>query len=374
MAQTTINLPYITAVNGVPQHLTQTLTQAKFEQICEPLFERLRGPVLNALKDAGVKPSDIDEVVLVGGSTRTPKCQAICKEIFGGKEPHKGVNPDEVVAIGAAIQAAVLSGDVQDIVLLDVTPLSLGVETLGSVMTTLIPRNTTIPHRKSEVFSTAADSQPAVDIHVLQGERKMASDNRTLGRFQLTGLPPAPRGVPQVEVTFDINADGILNVTAKDKATNKEQKIEIKASSGLDKASVDRMVREAASHEAEDKAKAETIESRNKADQLCYQTEKFLKENDAKIAAGTKESLNKAIEDVRQKIKDNADKSELDAAVSKLEAESHKMAEEAYKSAPPPSDSANAEREQPSARASAEQKKPDGDVIDADFKVVDEKK
>ena len=335
MAQTTINLPYITAVNGVPQHLTQTLTQAKFEQICEPLFERLRGPVQNALKDAGVKPADIDEVVLVGGSTRMPKCQAICKEIFGGKEPHKGVNPDEVVAIGAAIQAAVLSGDVQDIVLLDVTPLSLGVETLGSVMTTLIPRNTTIPHRKSEVFSTAADSQPAVDIHVLQGERKLAADNRTLGRFQLTGLPPAPRGVPQIEVTFDINADGILNVTAKDKATNKEQKIEIKASSGLDKASVDRMVREAASYEAEDKAKAEVIDARNKADQLCYQTEKFMKENDAKIAAGTKESLNKALEDVRKAIKDNADKAELDTAVSKLEAESHKMAEEAYKSAPP---------------------------------------
>ena len=374
MPQTTINLPYITAVGGIPKHLTQTFTRAKFESICDVLFERLRGPVLSALKDAGVKPADIDEVVLVGGSTRMPRCQDICKEIFGGKEPHKGVNPDEVVAIGAAIQAAVLSGDVQDIVLLDVTPLSLGVETMGGVMTVLIPRNTTIPHKKSETFSTAADNQPAVDINVLQGERKMSSDNRPLGRFQLTGIPPSPRGVPQVEVTFDINADGILNVTAKDKATSKEQKIEIKASSGLDKSEVERMVRDAAGHEAEDKAKAEIIEARNKADNLCYQTEKFLKENEAKVEAATKENITKTIEEVRKVIKEDNNKEALDAAVSKLEAASHKMAEEAYKAAPPQDAAKEAANAGAPDAATAAGAKKDEDVIDADFKVVDEKK
>jgi molecular chaperone DnaK len=379
MAQTTINLPYITAVGGVPKHLSQTLSRAKFESLCDPLFERLRAPVLSALKDAGVKPSDIDEVVLVGGSTRMPKCQDICKDIFGGKEPHKGVNPDEVVAIGAAIQGAVLAQDpsLRNIVLLDVTPLSLGVETLGGVMTPLITRNTTIPHRKSEVFSTAADSQPAVDIHVLQGERKMAADNRTLGRFQLTGIPPAPRGVPQVEVTFDINADGILNVTAKDKATNKEQKIEIKASSGLDKSQVEKMVQEAAAHADEDKKKTELIEARNKADQLCYQTEKFVKENEGKLSAGVKESVNKTVEELRQALKDNADKEKLDPLVSKLEAASHKMAEEAYKAATPPPPQGEPQPEPAGATAGGPaggKKQAEGDVIDADFKVVDEKK
>ena len=320
---------------------------------------------------------DIDEVVLVGGSTRMPKCQEICKQIFEGKEPHKGVNPDEVVAIGAAIQAAVLSQDptLQDIVLLDVTPLSLGVETLGSVITTvLIPTQHDHPaSHKSEVFSTAADSQPAVDIHVLQGERKMAADNRTLGRFQLTGIPAAPRGVPQIEVTFDINADGILNVTAKDKATNKEQKIEIKASSGLDKTQIDRMVSEAAAHADEDKTKGEMIEARNKADQLCFQTEKFIKDNEAKISAGVKENVNKAIEDVRKALKEEAPKDKLDTAVSALEAASHKMAEEAYKAAPGAEGQAPG-AEGPEAAQAASAKKPDGDVIDADFKVVDEKK
>lgn len=368
MAQTNINLPYITAVGGVPKHLSQTLTRAKFESLCDPLFEKLRNPVLSALKDAGVKPSEIDEVVMVGGSTRMPKVQEICKDIFGGKEPHKGVNPDEVVAIGAAIQAAVLAQDpsLRNIVLLDVTPLSLGVETLGGVMTPLIQRNTTIPHRKSEVFSTAADSQPAVDIHVLQGERKMAGDNRTLGRFQLTGIPPAPRGVPQVEVTFDINADGILNVTAKDKATNKEQKIEIKASSGLDQSQVDKMVQEAASHAEEDKKKSELIESRNKADQLCYQTEKTVKEHEAKLPAASKENINKAIEDVRKVLKDNGEKDALDAAVSKLETASQKLYEEMSKA----SSTAGGPAECPPPGA----KQPAEDVIDADFKVVDEKK
>ncbi len=375
MPQTTINLPYITAVGGVPKHLTQTLTRAKFESICEPLFGKLRGPVESALKDAGVKPAEIDEVVLVGGSTRMPKCQEICKQIFDGKEPHKGVNPDEVVAIGAAIQAAVLAQDpsLKNIVLLDVTPLSLGVETLGGVMTTLIARNTTIPHRKSETFSTAADSQPAVDIHVLQGERKMAGDNRTLGRFQLTGIPPAPRGVPQVDVTFDINADGILNVTAKDKATNKEQKIEIKASSGLDKSQIDKMVNEAAAHAEEDKKNTELIESRNKADQLCYQTEKFIKENDAKVSGGVKENVNKAIEEVRRILKEESTKEALDTAVSNLETASHKMAEEVYKAAPSP-EAQPAGPEASVGKPPPDATKPDSDVIDADFKVVDDKK
>ncbi len=378
MPQTTINLPYITADKTGPKHLQQTLTRAKFESICESLFERLRAPVLSALKDAGVTPKDIDEVVLVGGSTRMPKCQEICKIIFDGKEPHKGVNPDEVVAIGAAIQAAVLSGDVQDIVLLDVSPLSLGVETLGGVTTVLIPRNTTIPTRKTETFSTAADSQPAVDIHILQGERKMSADNRTLGRFQLAGLPPAPRGVPQIEVTFDIDANGILNVSAKDKGTNKEQKIEIKASSGLDKADVERMVREAASHESEDKAKAEVIEARNKADQLCYQTEKFIKDNDAKVSAGNKEKADVAIKAVRAVLKDTPDdKTKLDKAVAELEGVSHKIAEEIYKAAAaeaPQGEPKAPGAEGPDAGDSAKKPAPEGEVIDADFKVVDDKK
>ncbi|MCY3017788.1 MAG: molecular chaperone DnaK [Planctomycetota bacterium] len=380
MPQTTINLPYITADKSGPKHLQQTITRAKFESLCDPLFERMRQPVLNCLKDAGVKPTDIDEVVLVGGATRMPRTQEICKEIFQGKEPHKGVNPDEVVAVGAAIQAAVLSGDVQDIVLLDVTPLSLGVETLGSVMTVLIPRNTTIPTRKAEIFSTAADSQPAVDIHVLQGERKMAGDNRTLGRFQLTGIPPAPRGVPQIEVTFDIDANGILNVSARDKATNKEQKIEIKASSGLDKTDVERMVREAGAHEAEDKKKAELVEARNKADQMCYQTEKFLKEQESKIPAGLRDKAETAIKEVREVLKEGGDtKSKLDRAVSNLESVTHKISEEVYRAtaeASGPSKTGNGP-EAPDARAPGAKKggaPQESEVIDADFKVVDDKK
>jgi len=376
MPQTTINLPYITADKGVPKHLQQTISRAKFESLCDQLFERMRQPVLSCLKDAGVKPTDIDEVVLVGGATRMPRTQAICKEIFQGKEPHKGVNPDEVVAVGAAIQAAVLAGEVQDIVLLDVTPLSLGVETLGGVMTVLIPRNTTIPTRKTEVFSTATDSQPAVDIHVLQGERRMAGDNRTLGRFQLAGIPAAPRGVPQIEVTFDIDANGILNVSARDKATNKEQKIEIKASSGLDKSDVERMVREAGQHEAEDKKNAELVEARNKADQMCYQTEKFLKEHGSKVSATVRDNAEAAIREVREVLKDdNLDKSKLDRVVASLESASHKVAEEVYKTAaestPPPHEGGPEKAQGRSGQGNGSQ---ESDVVDADFKVVDDKK
>src|ERR671918_193075 len=295
--ETDINLPFITADASGPKHLQSKLTRAKFEQLVDDLLQRSMAPVKQALADAGLKPSDIDEVVLVGGSTRVPKIQQLVKEYFG-KEPHKGVNPDEVVAVGAAIQGGVLKGEVKDVVLLDVTPLSLGIETLGGVMTTVISRNTTIPTRKSETFSTATDNQTSVEVHVLQGERQMARDNRTLGRFHLVGLPPAPRGVPQIEVSFDIDANGIVNVNAKDVGTGKEQKITISGSSGLTKDDVDRMVKDAQAHEAEDKGRRELIDARNQADALAYSVEKTVNENRDRLPADEVSRIEAAVASV----------------------------------------------------------------------------
>ena len=327
--ETDINLPFITADQTGPKHLQMTLTRAKFEQLVDDLFQRSMAPVRQALSDAGLKPADIDEVVLVGGSTRTPKIQQLVKEFFG-KEPHKGVNPDEVVAIGAAIQGGVLKGEVKDVVLLDVTPLSLGIETLGGVMTTLIPRNTTIPTKKSEIFSTAADNQSNVEVHVLQGERQMARDNRTLGRFQLVGLPPAPRGVPQIEVSFDIDANGIVNVTAKDVATGKEQKITISGSSGLSKDDVDRMVKDAASHAAEDKTRREVIDARNQADSLAYSVEKTINENRDRLPSAEVSRVEGAINAVREAVRGD-DLGAIRRASDDLQKASHAIAEQLYK-------------------------------------------
>src|SRR5881296_520149 len=301
VVETDINLPFITADQTGPKHLQMKLTRAKFEQLVDELLQKTVGPTKQALADAGVDPSKIDEVVLVGGSTRIPKVQAIVKELFR-REPHKGVNPDEVVAIGAAVQAGVLAGDVKDLLLLDVTPLSLGIETMGGVMTTLIPRNTTIPTRKSEIFSTASDNQTSVEVHVLQGERSMARDNRTLGKFHLVGLPPAPRGVPQIEVTFDIDANGIVNVSAKDLGTGKEQQITITSSSGLNKEEVDRMVKDAQAHESEDKARRDVIDARNQADALAYQVEKTIAENRDKLPFGDLSKIEAAIAVVRRAV------------------------------------------------------------------------
>ncbi len=366
--ETTINLPYITADASGPKHLQMNLTRAKFEQLTEKLIERCRGPVKQALQDAKLSPSDVNEVVLVGGSTRMPAVGNLVKEVFG-KEPNRSINPDEVVALGAAIQGAVLTGEKSDIVLLDVTPLSLGVETLGGVMTTLIPRNTTIPTSKKEVFSTAADNQPAVDIHVLQGERKMADGNRTLGRFQLTGIPPAPRGMPQIEVTFDIDANGILNVSAKDLGTGKEQSIEIKASSGLSEDEVDRMVKDAETHASEDEAKRKLVDVRNQADQLVYATEKMLSEHGDKVEAGTRTEIERAVNHLKD-VQKNDDAAAIENAMQELTKASQKVGEAVYKSATA-SSVGGQPGPQPEGEGGSQDAggKKDEDVIDAEYEV-----
>jgi molecular chaperone DnaK len=371
--ETDINLPFITADQSGPKHLQMKLTRARFEQLVDDLLQKTVGPTKQALADAGVDPSKIDEVVLVGGSTRIPKVQTIVKELFG-REPHKGVNPDEVVAVGAAVQAGVLAGDVKDLLLLDVTPLSLGIETLGGVMTTLIPRNTTIPTRKSEIFSTAADSQTSVEVHVLQGERPLARDNRTLGRFHLVGLPPAPRGVPQIEVTFDIDANGIVNVSAKDLGTGKEQKITITASSGLNKNEVERMMKEAESHADEDKKRREEIEARNRADQAVYGAERMLKDTGDKLSAADRQAIESAMEAAKKAIESN-DAAAIQQALDQLTTAQHKAAESLYKQqaagqgAGTPGGDAGAG---PEAQGASGGSGPKGDVIDAE--VVDEGK
>jgi molecular chaperone DnaK len=329
-ASTDINLPYITADQSGPKHLAMKLTRAKFEQLVEDLIARSLEPCRQALKDAGYSASDIDEVVLVGGSTRIPMVQKRVAELFG-KEPNRTVNPDEVVAVGAAVQGGVLAGDVKDVLLLDVTPLSLGIETLGGVLTKLIEKNTTIPTRRSQVFSTAADSQPQVEIHVLQGEREMAGDNRTLGRFILDGIPPAPRGVPQIEVTFDIDANGILSVAAKDKASSRQQSIRIEGSGGLKKDEIERMVKDAESHASEDRARRDVIEKRNALDSLIYQAEKTLSESGDKVPAADKQGVESAIADARKEL-DSQDAAKLQAAHQRVEAAMHKVAEALYKS------------------------------------------
>jgi molecular chaperone DnaK len=327
--ETDINLPFVTADASGPRHLQIKLSRSKLEQLVDDLLQRTMGPVKQALADAGIDPHKIDEVVLVGGSTRMPKVQQLVREFFG-KDPHKGVNPDEVVAIGAAVQGGVLTGDVTDMLLLDVTPLSLGIETLGGVMTTLINRNTTIPTRKSEIFSTAADNQTNVEVHVLQGERPMARDNRTLGKFQLVGLPPAPRGVPQIEVSFDIDANGIVNVAAKDLATGKEQKITISGASGLSKDDVNRMVKEAQSHASEDQGRRDLIDARNQADSLAYQVEKTVNENRGKVAVGDLSTVESAIAELRR-VAQTDDVAAIKRATEALQNASHAIAEALYK-------------------------------------------
>ncbi len=365
--ETEINLPFVTADASGPKHLNMKLTRAKFEGLVEDILQRTVEPCKLALRDAGVNPEDINEVVLVGGSTRIPRVQQIVKELFE-KDPHKGVNPDEVVAIGAAVQAGVLGGDVKDLLLLDVTPLSLGIETLGAVFTKLIERNTTIPTRKSEIFSTAADSQTSVEVHVLQGERSMAKDNRTLGKFHLVGIPPAARGVPQIEVTFDIDANGIVNVSAKDLGTNKEQNITITASSGLSKDEIENMTREAEAHSEEDRKYKEEVEARNNADNLVYNTEKLLKENRDKVPESDVATIESALENCRKAI-DEGDTERINSAVEELTQATHKLADVLYKQAAPQADTPPSTPGDASDETAAE-----GEVIDAEVEESDEKK
>ena len=373
LLESDINLPFITADAAGPKHLQMKLTRARFEQMVEDIVQRSAGPCKQALADAGVTPSQINEVVMVGGQTRMPRIQQLVRDLFG-REPHKGVNPDEVVAVGAAVQGGVLAGEVKDVLLLDVTPLSLGIETMGGVFTKLIERNTTIPTRKTDVFSTASDNQSSVEIKVYQGERTMAHDNRLLGVFQLGNLPPAPRGVPQIEVTFDIDANGIMNVVAKDKATNNEQKITITSSSGLSKEEVEKMAKDAESHAADDRKAKDSIEARNRADAMVYNVEKTLKEHRDKIGDADAKNIEQAIEDVKKQINEN-DPEKLNAATDKLTQASHKLAEAMYKASsqpgagapPPPQGDA-------SHNGASGGDKPKEDVVDAEFVDVDDKK
>jgi molecular chaperone DnaK len=373
--ETEINLPFITADASGPKHLVRKLTRAKLEQMVADLLERSLEPCKKAMSDAGVTASQIDEVVLVGGQTRMPKIQELVKQLFG-KEPHRGVNPDEVVAVGASVQAGVLAGEVKDLLLLDVTPLTLAIETLGGVATPMIPRNTTIPTKKTETFSTAADSQTEVEVHVLQGERPMAAQNRTLGKFKLAGIPPAPRGVPQIEVTFDIDANGILNVTAKDNATGKDTRIQITSSSGLSKEEVEKMAKEAEAHAAEDKDKREEIEARNQLDSMVYNVEKMLKDGGEKVQASDKTEVEAALAEAKKTLEGTPSAQEMKTAHEKLTQASHKLAEAMYKanSAPAPAAGGPSEPTAQADGAGASGQKKEGEVIDAEYVDVEDKK